>query len=119
MIKASGSLTFGIEVSTVAEVREFLVAVEQYNLPDDTAVMPSFLACVLSGDVEPTDGGVIVKGLKADDPQPISSPFTSCENGHSLTAPNAHIYRQGGGRECRQCVLDNQKTASKKTGWKT
>ena len=68
MIKASGSLTFGIEVSTVAHIREFLTAVEQYNLPDDTAVMPSFLACVLSGDAEPTDGGVIVKGLKADDP---------------------------------------------------
>ena len=68
MIKTTGNLTFGTEVRTVADVRDFLAEVEKYQLPDDTEVMDSFLACVLTGDAEPTEGGVIVKGLKADAP---------------------------------------------------
>lgn len=68
MISIKGGLSFGTDINTVAEIREFLAVIDQYGLPDETPVMPTFLACVLEGDAEPTDGGVIVKGLKADAP---------------------------------------------------
>jgi|LakMenEpi03Aug12_release.lakeMendotaPanAssembly.Ray.scaffolds.fasta_scaffold22638_20 hypothetical protein len=65
-IKTNASITIGLEAATLADVRVFLAEIEKYNLPDDTEILTTFLLCVLNGDVEPSEGGVTVKGLKAD-----------------------------------------------------
>ena len=66
MINVKGGLTFGTDINTIGEIREFLAVADKFSVGDDTSVMPTFLACVLDGDAEPTEGGVIVKGLRAD-----------------------------------------------------
>lgn len=38
------------------------------------------------------------------------TPFTSCNNGHDLTAPSAFLYDSSGRRNCRECAVEQSKS---------